>query len=151
MTGLALVAATGLATAATDHTRWTTDTLPVVAVHVTDADGVPMPGLRVELGGEGSPRTQTTGKSGSAVHTFVQPSSWVVSVYAHGQLVHQMWLDLPPRHRADVVVHLDPLRPLEEPRVHAPPVVDPTTASRGSVFRGGRLARLPIAAGAGGG
>jgi len=126
----------------TDTVRWTPQTLPAIAVHVADPQGLPVSDLTVSFDGGGERLELQTDAAGAAVQRFARPTHWLVTVYADQQAIHQLWVDLPPRQRADVHLRLGGPSTAQG-TTHRPPVVEPDTAARGAVHRLGALRRRP--------
>lgn len=125
--------------------RWVTNTIPSIAVHLTDPDHTPVEGRRVVLHGPGGTTFDTTtGPEGSTTSGFLAPGFWHVTVYDHGQPSHDVWVELQPRQRAELTLQttLGTAADLQDPL--QPPVIDASSASRGAVFRMGALVSRPL-------
>lgn len=113
--------------------RWTSSTIPAIAVHLVDAAGSPVADARVVLRGPGGEHLKGhTDAEGNLTHVFLPVGHWQVSVYQAQNPTHDIWVELSSRQRADVdlVVQADTLRQ-PAAALHAP-VVRVDEANRGS-------------------
>ena len=125
--------------------RWTSDTIPAISVQLTDPAHAPLEGLRVVMEGPGGETFEAhTDAHGRTTRGFVTAGFWQVTVYDARRPTHQVHVQLLPRQRADLTLHVDPAILIEQDQPFAPPVVDVHSATRGSVFRMGRLAQRPL-------
>lgn len=125
--------------------RWTSDTIPALSVHLTGPTHAPLANRRVVMEGpEGETFEARTDAHGRTTRGFVTAGFWQVTVYDAQRATHQLHVELRPRQRADVTLHVAPgwLVELDQPFV--PPVVDVHRATRGSVFRLGGLTQRPL-------
>lgn len=125
--------------------RWVTNTIPAIAVHLTDPDHTPVEGRRVVLHGPGDITFDNiTGPEGSTTSGFLAPGFWHVVVYDRGRPSQDVWVELQPRQRAELTLQTTPgtIADLQDPL--QPPVIDASSASRGAVFRMGALVARPL-------
>ena len=145
MFGCLTLLATGLASVEAPapmlEADWTRDTIPAIAVHLSTATGRrPLAGVRVVLRGpDGTSFESITGSDGATTRGFLTPGTWEISVQSPQHVTQTVWVDLPPRQRADLRWALQPGAAADsEPVLHAP-VVDTSRAARGATFRMGTL------------
>ncbi|HCH62056.1 MAG: hypothetical protein CL927_02075 [Deltaproteobacteria bacterium] len=125
--------------------RWTRDTIPAIAVHLTSTIAhQPIAGARVVFRGPDGTAFESTSKADGVVSRgFLTAGFWQISVHAPRGIQRTVWVELQPRQRADVEMELHPgTIVISEQPLHAP-VVDPSRAARGAVFRMGSLVARP--------